>query len=349
MEGELVAPSAEIAHWKDQIVDAWQTSVAHVIKTGLLIQQAKQALGVSYRELEAALPFSASTATYLIKIAQHSVLCNPIYQKSLPNSYNTLYQLTLVDEDLLVQEINSGTITPTLNLEGAKKLKTTRRSSRPSGGRKPKKPPSPQFVFGSISIGTLASYMDFRTELLELLKKHGGRVQYTLKKDSVGEWHLQQLGERAASEIEEIEKKLAGEEFVPLNISLNLKLCLQKNEHTLEKRKVHIDGGERLLPCLGKDHQDYNDAVWLLGSEDITIKHVNKHWRENNLARIQDEKLRQERYLKIWKLVSDFCLAKGDKSVIRKLQKIEYSTLDKKDKDWIRELLSDLTIFSNSS
>jgi hypothetical protein len=71
MEGELVAPASEIEHWKDQIVDAWQTSVAHVIKTGLLIQQAKQALGVSYRELESALPFSASTATYLIRIAQN--------------------------------------------------------------------------------------------------------------------------------------------------------------------------------------------------------------------------------------------------------------------------------------
>jgi hypothetical protein len=71
MEGELVAPSAGITHWMDQIIDAWQTSVAHVIKTGLLIQQAKQALGVSYRELESALPFSASTATYLIRIAQN--------------------------------------------------------------------------------------------------------------------------------------------------------------------------------------------------------------------------------------------------------------------------------------
>jgi hypothetical protein len=49
MEGEIVAPTSEIEHWKDQIVDEWQTSVAHVIKPGLLIQQAKQGLSPAER------------------------------------------------------------------------------------------------------------------------------------------------------------------------------------------------------------------------------------------------------------------------------------------------------------
>jgi hypothetical protein len=162
----------------------------------------------------------------------------------------------------------------------------------------------------------------------------------------VGEWHLLQLGEHAASEIEEIEKKLAGKEFVPLNISLNLRLFLQTNEHTLEKRKVHIHGGERLLPCLGKDHPEYNDAVRLLGSEDITIKHVNKHWQENQLSLFQDERARHERQLKIWRLVLTFSITKSNKSIISKLKKIQHNTRDQQDQNLIEFLLYDINAFS---
>lgn len=346
MEGELVAPASEIAHWKEQIVEAWQTSVAHVIKTGLLIEQAKQSLGVSYRELEAVLPFTATVATYLIKIAQNAVLSNPTYQKSLPNSYSTLYQLTLVNEDLLIKEINSGTITPSLRLDDAKKLKTPRRSPKQSTTGKTKTT-NPQFHFGTISISKMDHYMEFRAELLELLKKHEGKVQYTLKKDSVGEWHLARIAEQASSEIKKIEQALQGESFVAVEKLLDLKLFLHKNKHALEKRKVHFGGGERLLACLGSDHPEYKSVANMLGSKDITIRHLNQYWQDNQLSRIQDEKSRNERYLKIWGLVLEFCVAKGDKTIIKKLLKIQQSFREPHKQDWINEILSELTAFSN--
>jgi hypothetical protein len=349
MEGELVAQNAEIEHWKHQIVEAWQTSVAHVIKTGLLIQQAKQALGISYRELEQALPFTASTATYLIKIAGHSVLSNPIYQKSLPNSYNTLYQLTQVDEDLLIKEINSGTINPTFRLEDAKKLKRSNRTSNRAGGRKSTKQSKPQFAFGSVSIGNLNDYKVCREELLDLLKKYEGSVHYTLKKDSVGEWHFKQASEQAEAEISTIEHELRSEEFLLLEKIISLKKYLRNNERSLEKRTAQIEGREYLVRCLPHEHPNYTDFSELLETTDISVKHVDRFWSKNKLSRVDSDRRLKESRVKIWKLVLEFCEAKGDKSILKKIQKIYHGTDDDGERNWIREVLDDITAFSNKT
>ena len=348
MDGELVARSSNIDHWKDQILDAWQTSVAHVIKTGLLILQAKQDLGVSYRELEQALPFSASTATYLIKIAEHSVLSNPIYQKSLPNSYSTLYQLTQVDEELLINEINSGTITPTFRLEDAKKLKRSNRTSKRSGGRKSKKHSKPQYAFGSISIGDLTDYKGFRDELLDLLKKYDGSVHYTLKKGSVGEWHFKQVSDKAEAEISTIELELRSKEFLILEKIIKLKEYLRNNERSLEKRTVEIEGRKYLVPCLPYEHPNYTDFSELLETTDIALKHVDRFWRSNHLSRVDSDRRLKEYRVKIWELVLEFCEAKGDKSILKKLQKI-YHGIDDGERNWIREVLDGITAFSNKA
>lgn len=100
---QAISSEKELAGWRNRIELAWQKSVASVIEVGKLVKQAKTELGVSYSLLETELPFSSTVAAFLIKISEHPVLSNPAYFPKLPNSYNTLYHLTSVDETQLVK------------------------------------------------------------------------------------------------------------------------------------------------------------------------------------------------------------------------------------------------------
>ena len=124
----------ELTEWRTRIESAWQKSVQSVIEVGNLVKQAKEQLGVSYSLLEAELPFSSTVAAFLIKIAENPVLSNPTYHSRLPNGYNTLYYLASVDEKQLVQQLESGEITPNFTVANAKLLRDllpSKASSKP--------------------------------------------------------------------------------------------------------------------------------------------------------------------------------------------------------------------------
>lgn len=122
-EQELISKN-ELDDWRSRIEAAWQKSVESVIEVGRLVQQAKTELGASYSLLEVELPFSSTVAAFLVKIVENPILSDPQYFNRLPNSYNTLYHLSSIDNDELVKQIEDGVITPDYHLSSAKKLKS---------------------------------------------------------------------------------------------------------------------------------------------------------------------------------------------------------------------------------
>jgi N6-adenosine-specific RNA methylase IME4 len=58
------------------------------------------------------LPFSARTAQMLMAVAEHPVLANAKHVSYLPASWGTLYELSKIDETILIDALAGGVITP---------------------------------------------------------------------------------------------------------------------------------------------------------------------------------------------------------------------------------------------
>jgi hypothetical protein len=62
--------------------------------------------------VERDLPFKARTTQTLMEIASHPILSNTQYVAHLPPSWGTLYELTKLEEPVLLRKIEAGEITP---------------------------------------------------------------------------------------------------------------------------------------------------------------------------------------------------------------------------------------------
>jgi hypothetical protein len=89
--------------WAKKICAAWQDSVRSIIKCGELLISAKDDLkgkhGEFGRMIENELPFLSSTAQRLMAIARDRRLTNPAHMQLLPPSWDTLYELTKLDDE----------------------------------------------------------------------------------------------------------------------------------------------------------------------------------------------------------------------------------------------------------
>jgi hypothetical protein len=62
--------------------------------------------------IEGELPFGADVAERLMKVARNPVLSNSDHGRNLPASYQTLYELAKLPDDVLERKIENGEITP---------------------------------------------------------------------------------------------------------------------------------------------------------------------------------------------------------------------------------------------
>jgi N6-adenosine-specific RNA methylase IME4 len=102
------------ARWAGMIRSRLGDSVAAIVDVGRLLIDAKA--GLPHGEFEAMveqdLPFHASTAQRLMKVARHALLANPAHVRLLPPAWGTLYELTKLPEALLKRLLSDGSITP---------------------------------------------------------------------------------------------------------------------------------------------------------------------------------------------------------------------------------------------
>ena len=89
-----------------------------------MLSAAKKALphGEFLKMIDHDLPFTASTAQRLMKIAADPKISNPAHAQLLPPSWATLYTLTKVPVGAFEQAAASGVIRSTMTREDASKL-----------------------------------------------------------------------------------------------------------------------------------------------------------------------------------------------------------------------------------
>jgi hypothetical protein len=98
---------------------AWRKAVDSIFETGRILLEAKEGPyrlnhGAFQAMVRTRLPFSERTAQMLMRIARHPILSNANHGSLLPPSWRTLYALTKVPDDKLIEHIRDGTINPKL-------------------------------------------------------------------------------------------------------------------------------------------------------------------------------------------------------------------------------------------
>ena len=101
------AVSKTRAHWAAEIRAAHTKSVAAILKLGLTLTAAKQALphGEWLAMVKTDLPFTATVAQRLMKIAADPKLANAARAQLLPPAWSALYELTKLPEETFAKAL----------------------------------------------------------------------------------------------------------------------------------------------------------------------------------------------------------------------------------------------------
>jgi hypothetical protein len=102
------------AQWAAAIRAAHRKTVAAFLKTGRMLIAAKKALphGAFLEMIKRDLPFTASTAQRLMKIAADPKMRKAAHAQHLPKAWPTLYELTKLPDAAFKQALSSGAIHP---------------------------------------------------------------------------------------------------------------------------------------------------------------------------------------------------------------------------------------------
>jgi N6-adenosine-specific RNA methylase IME4 len=106
--------------WRKKITEAWQelttSTVEGIIKVGNLLTKAKANLphGEWLKLIEKELPITRSTTARFIKIANDERITNVAHALHLPPSWDTLYQLTRLNDKTFDRLLTKGVIRPDL-------------------------------------------------------------------------------------------------------------------------------------------------------------------------------------------------------------------------------------------
>jgi hypothetical protein len=118
-------------YWAPRINAEWRKSHERTIAIGRELISAKQACehGEFLRMFHGhdnavvdPVPFGINAAQRLMKVAEHPVLSNADQSQHLPDSYQTLYELTKLDDEQIVAGIKAGEITPDMTRSQAAAL-----------------------------------------------------------------------------------------------------------------------------------------------------------------------------------------------------------------------------------
>jgi len=312
-----------------------------------MVKEAKEALGVSYTLLETELPFSSTVAAFLIKIAENPVLSNPAYFSRLPNGYNTLYHLTSVDEGQLIEQIESGEISPNFTLARAKSLREAKPNSKSSKAEAPSVPKAQTYTVGTLSIAAPAEISKFHADLKKLLEKYGGTINYTHAPDSLAELHRATLNEQALLKVEEGESNFEGLDHEDLRILEDAAHYLSKKKNKKDKFEIVIKGQLEIRECLPSNYKDLVRLQELLGIEHITRGQLIKWCSEHNIPNQFTELDVMDKELYIWeqaRLVTD---RKDVKGGLKRLNDLATRSTVENIKSLAQSVLNELTRFDN--
>jgi len=338
-----------LTDWRARIELAWQKSVASVIEVGKLIKQAKDELGVSYSLLETELPFSSTVAAFLVKIAEHPVLSNPVYFNKLPNSYNTLYHLTSVDNKQLVKQIESGEISPNYTLHSAKSLRAISPNVVTEKSVLEKKTKNPTYEVGTVSIIAPRNIAQFEADLNELLEKYKGSILFTHKQNSLAEHHRQIVNQKALEMISKFESELKSVSLEQMRMLEDAAHFLQKDKNQKHKREIVIDGEIVTRTCLPNDYKDYKQLVKLLGREEIQRGFIKKWCIDNKVPNQFTELKSIDKELYVWEQVRLITEKKDVKGATKRLKDMASRSTIPKIKKLAQQAFDEITRFDKKA
>jgi hypothetical protein len=112
------------AQWAAAIKVAHTKTVGAVLKLGLTLLAAKRALphGSFLKMIKEDLPFTASTAQRLMKIAADPRLAKAAHAQLLPRDWSILYALTKLSDEAFAQAISAKAVHPEMTRQGARHL-----------------------------------------------------------------------------------------------------------------------------------------------------------------------------------------------------------------------------------
>ena len=311
-----VGETVRIDKWRVIIEKAWGKTIEDVINLGRLLNQAKAELGVNYKELEKRLSFSPGKITMLTRIADHAVLSNPNNSSKLPFGYNTLYQLSLVQDQILEEKIKTGDITPKLTLSEAK---TLRMQSEGQSSSNVKDQAVPSYDVGKIRISVVTDLSSFQDELHQLIAKYQGSMSYSTNDKSIAEYHRKRLHTQASNEVKTLDsgiiRKISALDEVILYL---LDKNTQKTKGTGTERKFsHIK--PRFLP---PNHPRYSDVNKLLKKDDIDLMGIEQWSRQNNIPNslINPSEINSDVY--VWYLVQQITDKNPNRMAKKRLEDI---------------------------
>ena len=110
------------AYFENAIASEWKKSVAAIIRTGRLLNEAKAELQDNdFTGLK--VPFSRRVSQMLRRIAGNVVLSDPANTCSLPASWRILYELTKLADNILRACIADGRIHPAITMKDVRRLR----------------------------------------------------------------------------------------------------------------------------------------------------------------------------------------------------------------------------------
>ena len=354
MNTVVISSDSELVEWRTRIELAWQKSVQSVIEVGNLVKQAKEQLGVSYSLLETELPFSSTVAAFLIKIAENPVLSNPSYHSRLPNGYNTLYYLASVDEEQLVQQIESGEITPNFTLASAKSLRDalpkTTAATATATDTVAKKPKTISLEVGSISIAAPDSVDQFQKDLTKLLTKYDGTITHTHKSQSLADWHNQQLLGQALDKISEFESELNSTVSLE-NMRMLEDACFFISKDKNRKYKVEVvkDGELVERVAIPTDYKDYKALSQLLGVEDITRGAIERYCVTNKIPNQFTDLKSMDKEIYLWEQARLILEKKDVKGATKRLKDMASRSKFPAIRELGKIIIEELSRFSNKA
>jgi Protein of unknown function (DUF3102) len=123
-EPKIVSEPKSRSEFADQIHANYKATIDGILKMGSTLNTAKKALvhGQFQEMIEHDLPFTASTAERLMKIANDSRITNPAHVQLLPFAWGTLYELSKLPNAAFEQALSSGAINPRMTRGNAVKL-----------------------------------------------------------------------------------------------------------------------------------------------------------------------------------------------------------------------------------
>jgi predicted ArsR family transcriptional regulator len=130
----LIDPQRTWQDYVERITVTWRRSIASIIETGRLLNEAKADIphGVFEMMVASKLPFGPRSARMFMAVASNSVLVSVKYIAVLPPSWATLYELSTFPPNILEQKLMDGTITPKMERKDVLELKANCLPKEPS-------------------------------------------------------------------------------------------------------------------------------------------------------------------------------------------------------------------------